>query len=149
MAFCKKCGAQIEDGAAVCPVCGAAQAEPQAAPAPVADPDDHTADFTPEEVAEHKTFILYSYLFSALGIIIALLAVNDGSKYTNFHIRQLLKLDLATIIAIIACIVPIVGWIAGPIALVAIGVVRIIGFIWACQNKSKELPLIKYLKFLG
>ena len=149
MAFCKKCGAQIEDGSAVCPVCGAPQNEAQAAPAPAVDQYDHTADFAPEEVAEHKTFVLYAYLFSALGIIISLLAVNDGSKYTNFHIRQILKLDLAMIIAILCYIVPIIGWLVGAVAMIALFVIKVIGFIWCCQNKSKELPLIRTLKFLG
>ena len=62
MAFCKKCGAQLEDGAKFCPKCGATQeqAAPQAAPvaaAPVADQ------------GPWKVFAILGLVFGIVGLV--------------------------------------------------------------------------------
>lgn len=62
MAFCKKCGAQLEDGAKFCPKCGATQeqAAPQVAPvaaAPVA------------EQGPWKVFAILGLVFSIVGLV--------------------------------------------------------------------------------
>lgn len=62
MAFCKKCGAQLEDGAKFCPKCGATQeqAAPQAAPvaaAPVA------------EQGPWKVFAILGLVFGIVGLV--------------------------------------------------------------------------------
>lgn len=67
MKNCPRCNAQMEDNAVFCQNCGfsvAQQAEPQAqqpqynqyvaAPAPVVDQYDHTAEFSAEDVSENK-----------------------------------------------------------------------------------------------
>ena len=42
MAYCKQCGAELEEGAAFCPKCGAAQNEAQQS-----NPESATADAAP------------------------------------------------------------------------------------------------------
>ena len=55
--------------------------------APYVDPKDHTAEFTPQDISEHKVFAMLPYLLGTIGIIIALLAAKD-SKYIMFHVRE-------------------------------------------------------------
>jgi hypothetical protein len=87
MKNCPRCNAQLEDNAVFCQNCGfsvAQQAEPQAqqpqynqyaaAPAPVVDQYDHTAEFSAEDVSENKLLAAVIYVSSILGIIVALIA---------------------------------------------------------------------------
>ena len=105
MKNCPRCNAQMEDNAVFCQNCGfsvAQQAEPQAqqpqynqyaaAPAPVVDQYDHTAEFSAEDVSENKLLAAVIYVSSILGIIVALIAQSSRkSKYLDFHIKQGLK----------------------------------------------------------
>ena len=65
--------------------------------APYVDPKDHTAEFTPQDISEHKVFAMLPYLLGTIGIIIALLAAKD-SKYIMFHVREALKLTVCAIL---------------------------------------------------
>ena len=75
MKNCPRCNAQMEDNAVFCQNCGfsvAQQAEPQAqqpqynqyaaAPAPVVDQYDHTAEFSAEDVSENKLLAAVIYV---------------------------------------------------------------------------------------
>ncbi|MBQ0102045.1 MAG: zinc-ribbon domain-containing protein [Firmicutes bacterium] len=146
--FCKNCGTQINEGTTFCPNCGQNLAEP-VAPVAIPDPYDHTAEFTEDEVKEYKTFALITYFLGFIGIIIALLAVHEDSKYINFHVRQSIKATIVSMIVCLLFIIPVIGWILAPLALIALAVFVIIGIVWTCQGKSKELILIRLFTFLG
>ena len=144
MAFCPVCGAQVPDGAPNCPNCGTAFGQ---APAYVADSKDHTAEFNPKDISDNKVFAMAAYLMGVVGIIITLLAAQK-SDFAMFHARQSLKLSLCEILTAILLIVPILGWIAAPICLIILFVVRVIMFFQVAKGQAKEAPIIGSFGFL-
>lgn len=83
---------------------------------------------------EDKTVAIVSYL-GLLGWIIALVIhQNNKTQLGAYHLRQMLGLMIAGVLAII----PIIGWIWGIFLLVA----WIIGLISAIQGQKKPLILI-------
>lgn len=177
MITCPKCGTQLEDGTTFCTNCGASLAAPEAAPAPAPapapqgayqqapygqpagyqqpygqpaysyDPADHTSEFDAAEVADNKILAVSCYLFGFIGIIVAALFAKD-SKYMKFHVKQSIRLSVAEILAFIPSIIPILGWIVTGVIFLILFVVEIIAIVWAFQGKSKDLPVIKGVKFL-
>lgn len=119
--------------------------------APYVDPKDHTAQYSAEDVSEHKVFAMLPYLLGTVGIIIALLVAKD-SPYIKFHVREALKLTVCSvlvgIITLVLCwtiIVPIAGGVCSIILLV----VRIICFFQVCSGKAKEAAIISSFGFLN
>lgn len=111
---------------------------------------DHTSEFEAKEVSEYKLYAAMMYVSSAVGIIMALLA-NKDSPYLKFHIRQVLKLDIAMMI--LTVLTAVLAWtvivaIAGSIALVVLGVIKVICFVNVLKNKSVEPSIVRDLKFL-
>ncbi len=152
MKYCPNCGAQLEEGAASCPSCGAFfVAQPSAAPAPVyGDLTDHTAEFDPADISENKVFAMLPYLLSLVGVVIALLARN-GSKYTDFHIRQSLKIFICqAFVAMVSAILAItlIVPLAGAICEIILLVVQIICFFQVCAGKAKEPAIVNRFGFL-
>ncbi len=121
--------------------------QPYGQPAYAYDPADHTAEFDSSEVADNKILAVSCYLFGFIGIIVAALFAKD-SKYMKFHVKQALRLSIAEVLAFIPCIIPILGWIVTGVLCVILFVVEIIAIVWAFQGKSKDLPMIKGIKFL-
>ena len=62
----------------------------QNGPVYVADPYDHTAEFTAKDISDNKVIAMLVYLLGTMGIIIALLGAHS-SPYAAFHVRQALK----------------------------------------------------------
>lgn len=156
MAFCPKCGAQVEDGTAFCPSCGAPLAAPQAeAPkteqaftdkvAALNNTPDSTAEFDPQDIEKNKVFALLSYL--GLLFLVPLLAAKD-SKFARFHANQGLVLFLAEIVLSVVNVIPVLGCIVSGIGSIAVLVLAILGIINAAQGKAKELPVIGKFKLL-
>ncbi len=120
--------------------------------APVVSSTDHTAEFSPAEVADNKLFAALIYALSIVGVVIALLAnLNNKSAYLKFHIKQGLKLFIANMIVTVASLV--LCWtfivpIAGAVCAIILVVVQIICFIQTLRNKSVEPPIISGLGFL-
>ena len=118
--------------------------------APYVDPKDHTAEFTPQDISEHKVFAMLPYLLGTIGIIIALLAAKD-SKYIMFHVREALKLTvcgiLVGIVSLLLCWTVIVP-IAGCVCAIIILVVKIICFFQICSGKAKEAAIVSSFGFL-
>lgn len=153
MKKCPNCGTEMNDDCMFCLTCGArCDGNVGAAPIPnqiSADPTDHTAEFSPEEVHENKVWALLCYC----GFLFVLPLIGaQNSRYVQFHLRENLKymicyslLSVATILLSWTIIVPCVT----PIAMVVLSVVRIIGFFSACKGNSKELPILKSFKFFN
>jgi len=144
MKNCPHCGNPCDDAVAFCNQCGAPF---NAGAYQNFDPADHTAEFEKADISQNKVLAMIPYLMSWVGIIIALLAV-DNSKYVAFHVKQALKLQVVAIISVVFCIIPLLGWIAYGITAIIIFVLTIIGFFQVCGGKAKELPIIKGLGFL-
>lgn len=162
MKNCPKCNAQLNDDAMFCVNCGAqiganpnpqqnAYAQPMPT-APVVSSTDHTAEFSPAEVADNKLFAALIYALSIVGVVIALLAnINNKSEYLKFHIKQGLKLFIANMIVTVASLVLCWTFIvpfAGAICSLIILVVDVICFVQTLRNKSVEPPIISGIGFL-
>ncbi len=146
MKICQKCHLSFDDSANVCPQCG----EPLIYipnQAPIQDSTDHTHEFAAEDISQNKVLAMIPYLMGWVGIVIALLAVNN-SAYVAFNVKQALKLQVCSILSVFLCIVPILGAIACGVCGIIIFVLQIIGFFNVCGGKAKELPIVSKLAFL-
>ncbi len=163
MKICPKCNVQMNDELAFCPNCGnpmgagapVSQMQPQQqwqqAPQmqPIYDPYDHTAEYDPRDISENKVMAMLPYLMGTIGIIIALLASRE-SAYTYFHVRQALKLTVASILLVICTVLlfwTIIVPIAAGICSIIIFVLEIIAFFQVCGGKAKEPAIIRSLGF--
>lgn len=160
MKICHCCTAQLEDDALFCRNCGAPQGEedkrslqsvPMPQPEPEKDEFDHTEEYEPADIAQHKLWAMCVYLLDILGIALALLGAKE-SPYVMFHIRQGLKFTVTEALLAIAAVV--LSWtfivpIAAGIALVVLTVIKVICFFQVCQNKAKEAVIIRMLGFLN
>ena len=150
MKNCPRCNMTFEDNTAFCSNCGFSFTGQPTMAAPVVDPYDHTAEFDPRDISENKVLAMLPYLMGWIGIIIALLAINN-SDYVAFHVKQALKFTVVnTLLAFCAVflfwtiIVPIA---AGILALV-LSVIQLICFFQVCAGKAKEPAIIKNISFL-
>lgn len=167
MAVCPNCGEQIAGEAKFCPKCGTtinagASAPQQQMSSPqnayggyantqrMADPYDHTHEFSPKDISDNKVIAMLVYLLGAVGIIIALLG-SQTSPYAAFHVRQALKFvvvdTLLSLISILFCWTFIIPIAAG-ICVIVLFVCRIICFFSICNGNAKEPPIIRSLGFL-
>ena len=104
------------------------------------DPADHTAEFDPRDIADNRLFAILTYFASIPGIIVALLV--RESAYTRFHAKNEIRLMLASILAMIPAIIPVLGWFITGILELVIFVVRVIAIVYAFQDKARDLPFI-------
>ena len=159
MKTCPNCHTQLDDNAAFCTNCGmpfssspgdAPQYAPPAYTAPTAPLYDHTAEFDPKDISNNKVYAMVPYLLGSIGIIIALLAAS-GSKYVEFHIRQVIKMTVASILMWIAAMLlcwTIIAPVAALIMSVVLGVIKIICFFQICSGKAVEPAIVRSLPFL-
>lgn len=159
MKTCPKCGANFDDNAVFCAMCGyrfdGGDSQQQQGynydyPNNTVDPYDHTSNFTAEDISDNKVLAMMPYISGMLGIIIALLAINH-SAYVAFHIKQALKITVITALLTIAT--ALLFWtvlvpIAAAICYVIIFVLKIMMFVYVCKGKAKEVPIICKLGFL-
>lgn len=153
MAFCSKCGAQLQDGEKFCSACGApveAAAPQQEASNGQVDVskkvqdfmnsgEDKTSQFTAEDINANKAMAILAYL--GILCLIPIFAAKD-SKYARFHANQGLVLFIAMIALYIVGIIPILGTLIKIIGLLAVAVLAIMGIIAAAKGEAKTLPLI-------
>ena len=168
MAFCGKCGQQVNEGVKFCPSCGAPMdVARQSAPEPtfskLNDTVDNTAQFTPQEIEEGKVMSILSYL--GILVLVPILAGKE-SKYIRFHANQGLLLCLAWVVWVIADgilsavlrailwrglslweLYRTTSWVLDLVYLV-IGVLAIIGIINVLNGRAKELPFIGKYRIL-
>lgn len=73
---------------------------------------------------------------------IPLLTESKNDPFVKFHVKQGLVLFLAWIALTIFSMVPVIGWVLGPILSLGLLVLMVIGILNAVNGESKELPLI-------
>lgn len=161
MKICPKCGNQCADEVSFCSVCGTAmngvpvsdvqQGQYVSQQSVVyVDPTDHTAEFDKKDISDNKVLAMVPYLLGWIGIIVALLAINN-SKYVAFHVKQALKIEVLSAIVGICTLVlffTIIVPVAGAVCLVILFVIKIISFFSVCSGKAKEPPIVKSFGFL-
>ena len=148
MATCKKCGADMDENAKQCPVCGAPVEQDQgnsnskqnaaeAAFTEFNNTADTTAEFDSKDITDNKVMAVLAYI--GILFLIPLLAA-PNSRFARFHANQGLVLFLG--------LIPFVGWIiSGAIGIVCLAFM-IIGIVNAANGKAKELPLIGSFKLI-
>ena len=149
MAFCSKCGAELEEGAKFCALCGEAT-ETKSAADSMADTvkekfnefnntADTTSEYDPADIENNKVMAVLSYIW--ILFLVPLLAAKD-SKFARFHANQGLVLFLAGIASGVVAVIPILGWILSVVCSIVLTVLMILGIINAATGKAKELPII-------
>lgn len=163
MAFCTKCGAQIEDGQAFCSSCGATAGEnasnTQSSTATATDfskkiaelnnTADTTSEFDPSDINNNKVFAILAY-FGIL-FVVPLLAAPQ-SKFARYHANQgcvLFILAFAwAIVTRILLFIPVLGGIISALGSLVVIALFVIGIINAANGKAKELPVIGQFKLI-
>lgn len=92
------------------------------------------------DIAANKGLAGICYL-NPIFIIIALLA-SPNSRYLRFHLNQAMLLTLYMLACALVTIIPILGWIAGGLGLIAGIVFLIMGMLNGFNGTEKELPII-------
>lgn len=163
MAYCGKCGAQMEDGKKFCPSCGASvetgtaqQNDFGAKLQDLNNTPDETAAFAADDIAQSKAMGILAY-FGPL-VLIPIFAAK-GSRFARYHSNQGLVLLLAEIAysivyGILSSVILAISWrlyfivsIIGYISLVFL-VLAVIGIINAANGRAKALPVIGGIKLL-
>ncbi|MGA9389915.1 MAG: DUF4870 domain-containing protein [Candidatus Sulfotelmatobacter sp.] len=140
MAFCSMCGAQIPDGATVCPACSGRTATVPATAPLVATTGAGLAD----NVAG-----MLAYVTIIPAIIFLVIEPYNRSRFVRFHSFQSIFFGVAVFVIQVGLsvmtVVPLLIFITGPLhLLVALGafIVWIILLIKANQGQMYKLPVI-------
>ena len=161
MAFCEKCGAQIDETTNVCTGCGVAAGGDKFDQAVNSvtdkfnkfnDTADTTSDFDQNDIKQNKLMAGLSY-FGILVLIPIFAAKN--SKFARFHANQGLILTIISwgmsIISMVIGEIPVIGFIfsilSGIVSIVTL-VLFVIGLINVIQGKAKELPIVGKYRIL-
>ena len=91
MKNCPNCGNPCDDGAAFCNKCGAPFGAPNYQAQPMFDPADHTAEFDPADISENKVIAMAPYLMGWVGIIVALLAINNSFSLMGSYFVSIIR----------------------------------------------------------
>lgn len=136
MAYCAKCGSQLNEGDKACGNCG--------------EPVIKTAEPVVVTQSNDKLMGVLSYL----GILSLIpYFIKDQSSFVRFHAVRGLNLFLLELIAgvaasIIGFILPGLGGLIGWVASVAGLVFSIIGIINVANGDQKDLPIIGGIQFV-
>lgn len=163
MAFCKNCGAQLDENEKFCHACGSAVAAENGVQDTVDavkekfnainDTPDTTAEYDQSDIQPNRGIAWLAYC--SLLFLVPLLARKD-SKFCRFHVNQ----GIVLFIAEVACTIlnnvfdrigGVIGFILNlPVLAVSIiGLVLAIkGIVNAAKGRVKELPIIGGIKIL-
>lgn len=135
----------------------------------VLDTEDTTEEYTKKDIENNMGLAIISYL----GVLVLIsYFLGKNSKFAQYHAKQ--GINLLILEAVYILIFNLVGlikivkkvtyfypyayasirvtpwWIIVPMSLVgvAIGALAVIGIVYACQGKAKELPFISKLKIV-
>ncbi len=161
MAFCKHCGAQVQDGTKFCPSCGKEVAE-----TPVQQPVQQQPGYPAAPLTEEAQDIQSNKVMAVLAYILAPIPwfAAPNSKFARFHAKEGMKLFFGEIALVVLSIIfsfikvrhieyvwgypveysstpwflnLIVGLLWIPVAILAI-----IGLVNAIQGKFKAPPFL-------
>ena len=106
---------------------------------------DRTAEFDSEDISANKSLAFLAYI----PILFFLpLVSSPNSKFGRFHANQGLLLLLGGFANSIVYLVPIIGWIVGPLIGLALFILFLFGFINTMNGYAKELPFIGSIRII-
>ena len=158
MAFCGKCGAQLNDGAKFCPSCGAPTGSEQAQQQTYQQPQQQAYAPVQSDAQQNKVMGILAYL--SWLVIVPWIAAKE-SPFARYHTNQGLVLAiveiawwiLSAILTAIAtaayslgflAVIGVISWILGIVSLVF----SILGIVNAAKGEMKPLPIIGGIKIL-
>ena len=95
---------------------------------------------------DRKTTGIIAYL-TLVGWLIAFCAGDrEGAK---FHLNQSLVLIIANVIVNVCRYIPLIGHIVSPVLSLVLFILWIIGFVYACQDQEKEIPVLGGIRILN
>ena len=158
MAFCGKCGAQLNDGAKFCPSCGAPTGSEQAQQQTYQQPQQQAYAPVQSDAQQNKVMGILAYL--SWLVIVPWIAAKE-SPFARYHTNQGLVLAIVeiawwirsailTAIATAAyslgflAVIGVISWILGIVFLVF----SILGIVNAAKGEMKPLPIIGGIKIL-
>ena len=158
MAFCGKCGAQLNDGAKFCPSCGAPTGSEQAQQQTYQQPQQQAYAPVQSDAQQNKVMGILAYL--SWLVIVPWIAAKE-SPFARDHTNQGLVLAiveiawwiLSAILTAIAtaayslgflAVIGVISWILGIVFLVF----SILGIVNAAKGEMKPLPIIGGIKIL-
>ena len=120
------------------------------------DLKDTTGSFDKKDIESGKAMSILSY-FGILALIPYFAEKNN--QYVRYHAVQGLNLFLLSIIysvaysilTMILAFIPVIGWILIMLlGLLSYGflALSIVGIVYACQDKAKELPVVNQIKII-
>ena len=145
MAYCRYCGAKLEDGTAFCPNCGAKiDAEKTESKGKtdfsddlkkLTDTPDTTANYDPHDISDNKVMAILCYI----GILwlIPFLTTKE-SPFVKYHLNQGLTLLILALVVAAVSWIPVVGWLCS----VVVFALAILGIVNVVNGKAQELPVI-------
>ena len=154
MAFCSKCGTQVDDSAKFCSSCGSPTAANNIFDKVFNNTKGQSGDYDKSDIENNKVFALLSYI-NFLFVISLIVAPN--SKYARFHANQGLVLFICEVVygivmGVMTAILRFIGleFIAALFSLTGLVflVLAIIGITNAVNGKAEELPVIGSFKIL-
>lgn len=158
MAFCGKCGAQLNDGAKFCPSCGAPTGSEQAQQQTYQQTQQQAYAPVQSDAQQNKVMGILAYL--SWLVIVPWIAAKE-SPFARYHTNQGLVLAiveiawwiLSAILTAIAtaayslgflAVIGVISWILGIVFLVF----SILGIVNAAKGEMKPLPIIGGIKIL-
>jgi len=144
--FCSSCGAQVADGAAVCPACGKSSTQSTGGGAAAAPAQSQsTAGGLTDNVAG-----MLAYIPALItGIIFLVVEPYNKRPFVRFHAFQSIFFGIAMTVLWIAVsilgLVPVLGWatiLLWPILFIGGVIVWIVLLLKANQGQKFKLPII-------
>jgi len=92
------------------------------------------------DVEKYSRMAALSYVF--LPVAIMMLVIDKNSNYVRHHLNQVCCLWLWFTACSVACIVPVIGWLAGGVGMVAGVVFAIIAIVRALKGEYYQIPIV-------
>lgn len=164
MAFCRKCGAELQDGARFCSACGTKvytadefnSSKTENIFSPLGSETDSTCEFDALDISQNKLPAVLAYI--GLLILVPIFGAKN-SKFARFHANQglvlliasvaysIIRMTVSRIFLSISYHLAFVGYILS-LATLGFLALEIIGIVNAAQGRAKELPLIGKIRIL-
>lgn len=107
--------------------------------------DDYSDEMDPDDVNKNKLMAVLAYIGPL--VIIPILVAKD-SKFAKFHANQGLILFLIALVCSLLTKLKLLGWLFSVCGAVVF-ILAVVGIIYACQGKAKELPVVGNWKILN